>query len=278
MAKYEKFPYVTLLLGILAVLMIRIGMPTLFTGYQITATVMALLMTLGTVTAHLLGQHRVVRVLHWVTVYYTVVTFIIMVIYYISAFMVITDERGLESVFQEHLSTAKWIYFALCFAQPIMLPIPEAVTVVAGSSAFGAFPAFAIGFAGTWLGEAVMFTASRIGGLKLVQRLIQPSKLEQYHKYVSKNETVIMILLFIIPVLPDELVCVGAGISGVSPKRFLLIAAVSKLLTSSILAYSVYLAQWLALTPTQMILSVSGIALLVCGAYFAMRKKAARSN
>jgi uncharacterized membrane protein YdjX (TVP38/TMEM64 family) len=59
-----------------------------------------------------------------------------------------------------------------------------------------------------------------------------------------------------LPILPDEIICFGAGISRVSFMKFLIIAGVSKLITSFSLAYSVDLAQSLPLTNTQLILIV----------------------
>ncbi|KGK87727.1 hypothetical protein SDC9_148871 [bioreactor metagenome] len=58
----------------------------------------------------------------------------------------------------------------------------------------------------------------------------------EFKNFVVKNEIVILIGLFILPILPDEVICVGAGISGVSFKKFIIIAVLSKIIT--ILAYS----------------------------------------
>lgn len=58
----------------------------------------------------------------------------------------------------------------------------------------------------------------------------------EFKNFVVKNEIVVLIGLFILPILPDEVICVGAGISGVSFKKFIIIAVLSKIIT--ILAYS----------------------------------------
>lgn len=50
-----------------------------------------------------------------------------------------------------------------------------------------------------------------------------------------------MILLFIIPILPDEIVCIGAGISKVNLKKFLIIALLSKSIIFFTLVYAVEL-------------------------------------
>lgn len=197
---------------------------------------------------------------------------IIMVLlaYYISKFMVIAEYKGLENLLLEYGSMAKFLFFLLCLAQPIILPLPEAVTIPAGSVAFGASTSFYLGFSGTLTGIIIMFFIARYGGMKVASKLVKAKHLIRYQEYVRKNETIILALLFIIPVLPDEIICVGAGIGAVSFKRFLLIASLSKLLTSFVLAYSVTLAKLLNLTPTQLLLSCSvlmGIVFLTSFAF-----------
>ncbi|MBN3555841.1 VTT domain-containing protein [Fictibacillus nanhaiensis] len=155
--------------------------------------------------------------------------------------MVTIDNKGLETILNEKMELAKLIYFSVCYAQPIILPVPEIVTVVAGSAALGPFTAFILGFMGAVLGIFTMFYLSRIFGMKMVHRLVNEKQLDQYHRFVKKNETWILILLFIVPVLPDEIICVGAGVSGVKVKRFVLIAVLAKLLTTFSLAYSLRL-------------------------------------
>ncbi|WP_231687729.1 TVP38/TMEM64 family protein [Bacillus sp. CHD6a] len=182
---------------------------------------------------------------------------IILLIYYIGEFMVIVENKGLESLLVEYGSMAQFLFFLLCLAQPIILPLPEALTIPAGSMAFGASSSFFLGFSGTLTGIIIMFFIARSGGVKVASKLVKEKHLKSYQEYVKKNETVILALLFIIPVLPDEIICVGAGIGAVSFKKFLAIASLSKFLTAFVLAYSVSLAKYLDLTSAQLILSCS---------------------
>ncbi|WP_237663905.1 TVP38/TMEM64 family protein [Sutcliffiella horikoshii] len=198
--------------------------------------------------------------------YYILIGLILLmlVVYNITKFMVITEEQGLESILTEYGSMAKLIFFLVCLAQPIILPIPEAVTIPAGSVAFGAFNATLLSFSGTLLGIIIMFFIARYGGMSIASYLIKDHHLKKYQHYVGKNETVILGLLFIIPILPDEIICVGAGIGAVSFKRFLLIASFTKLFTSFVLTYSVTMAKVLSLSTTELVLYCS----LIMGVLF----------
>lgn len=146
------------------------------------------------------------------------------------------------------------IYFLTCLVQPIFLPIPEAVTVLAGSVALGSFKAFILGFLGTTIGILIMYFLSVLGAKKIIDKLVNKKHLEKYKSYVKRNEILFTGLLFIFPILPDEIVCVGAGITGISLKVFLPITILSKLITSFTLAYSWEVANVLSLSKIELML------------------------
>lgn len=191
---------------------------------------------------------------------------IVFMTFYLTKILVLTDAYGLERMLREYEAEGKLIFFLVCFLQPILLPLPEAVTLPAGSAVFGSAAAAFLGFTGTLSGIIVMFLTARIGGLKLVSRFIKERHLIKYQKYMEKNENTILMLMFVIPILPDEIICVGAGMGGVSFKKFLGIASISKMLTSLLLAYSLSLANALSLSGSQLLLVVS----VVIGVFYSV--------
>jgi uncharacterized membrane protein YdjX (TVP38/TMEM64 family) len=210
-------------------------------------------------------RSNLLKINRMILFYLGTVLLLVLAIFYVTKVVVFTDVYGFEGLLKEHLHTAKYIFFFISFAQPILLPIPEAVTIPGASAVFGPGVAAAIAFPGTLLGISAMFFAARYGGRKFIHKFIKEQQLEKYQQYVSKNETLIMFLLFIIPILPDEIICIGAGIGQVSPKRFLLIAAISKFFTATLLAYSVELAERLALTPPQLMIGFSATVVIFWG-------------
>jgi uncharacterized membrane protein YdjX (TVP38/TMEM64 family) len=218
---------------------------------------------------------KITKVAHFTVLIFVLLLFLV---YYLTKFLVLTDMYGMENMLREHEATAQLIFFFVCMAQPIILPIPEAVTLPAGSAVFGPFTAAYLGFMGTMAGIVLMFFIARIGGIKLVSRLVKEKHLRKYQDYMGKNETVILALLFIIPILPDEIICVGAGIGAVSFKRFFIIAAISKLFTTSLLAYSVYFATALSLTSTQLVVACSIILLVIFLSSIALKRVLEKSK
>ncbi|MGL5574256.1 MAG: TVP38/TMEM64 family protein [Sarcina sp.] len=149
----------------------------------------------------------------------------------ISIFGILIKENGVKSVLESYGGFGRVIYFIICFLQPIILPLPEPITITAGNLVFGKLIGFILGFLGTVLGIVTMFTISRVGNKKLKLNIINSKNLEKYNKLVEKNETFILIILFIFPILPDEIICIGAGLGLIKFKKFLLIAIFSKLFT-----------------------------------------------
>ena len=130
-------------------------------------------------------------------------------------------------------------YFITCFLQPIILPIPEPVTIMAGSATFGPLIGAIVGFFGTMAGIVVMFSITKYVGVNIASKMVDKKKLEKFNNYIEKNDTIIIVMLFILPILPDEVICIGSGIAKVNRFKFLIIAMISKLITSISLAYSI---------------------------------------
>ncbi|XIH11264.1 TVP38/TMEM64 family protein (plasmid) [Priestia aryabhattai] len=203
---------------------------------------------------------------------------LVLLVPYVREVLLLFNTATIKDLLEKYDSAAKLIYFLICFLQPILLPLPEAVTVSVGSAMFGSLTSIFLSFTGTILGIVVMYFIAKVGGQKLVLKLVKERHLKRYQEYVGKNETTILALLFIIPVLPDEIICVGAGISGVSFKRFLIIASISKLITSSVLSYSVYFTKSLSLTSSEIIMLCSGVMAVILVATVVLKKLLKRKN
>ena len=147
----------------------------------------------------------------------------------------LNDQKYLSEYIKLYKNFGFIIYFMICLLQPIILPIPEAVTLTSGSVIFGPLLGFTLGFLGTILGIYTMFILTRLGKYKL--EISDNKYILKFNKLVSKNENFILALLFIFSILPDEFICIGAGLSKIDFKKFALIAFISKFLTT--LFYSV---------------------------------------
>ncbi len=154
------------------------------------------------------------------------------------------------------------LYFIVCFLQPIILPLPEPVTIIGGSSILGPLKGATIGFTGTVLGIIVMFLIAKFARRSIINKIIDDKKIDKFNKYIQKNETIIILMLFVLPILPDEVICIGAGLAKMNSYKFIGIATMSKLVTSISLAYSLELINFNPIYITISIVLIIGISII----------------
>lgn len=165
-----------------------------------------------------------------------------------------------------------FIFFILCVLQPICLPVPEATTILSGSVTIGADETFIIGMIGIMLGIIVMYKVSFFLGEKYLTNIKKSSKYKTYQRLVSSNPFLTTGILFAIPILPDEIVCVGSALAGVSLRFLLPIAIFSKAISIGMITYSSDIANALSLNQWQ-IIAIEVVLMLVFALIYSRIKK-----
>lgn len=229
-------------------------LPTLLIQYKISVSIIFLIIIMLDFVFLKYGKNGLLKFNRKILIVVSSFIVISTLVFYVSEVIVLAEIKGIENVLKENESVSKVIFFFICFAHPVVLPLPEAVTISSGSAVFGPLVAGIISFLGTISGIIVMYFLSRFGGHKITSKFIKEKQLRKFKEYVGRNETFILIVLFILPIMPDEIICVGSGISGVRFKKFLIIAVISKLISSSLFAFSVYLTDLFSITNSQLVL------------------------
>lgn len=137
------------------------------------------------------------------------------------------------------------VYLILCVLQPICLPVPEVATIAIGNKFLGPIPCILLGVLGSLIGISIMYFLTKKGGEVVVHKFASRKQLNKYQQYVKKNAVLFTGLLFVIPILPDEIVCIGAAMIGIAYRKLLVIATIFKLLSYSMIAFSGELASLL---------------------------------
>lgn len=260
--EFKKFDLIAeSLLLISSIYMIQFVLVGLAPMYKIGLQSSLALIYLGFLNSELHEEEKTYSVLKVIILCTFIFITIFAAISSVGSLVISIEKHGLEYVLKSSKSYGIWVYFVICFLQPIILPFPEPVTIMTGSAAFGPSYGFIVGYFGTMAGIITMFFIARIGGETLVTKLVSPKQLERYRSFVVKNELIILVGLFILPILPDEVVCVGAGVSRVSFKKFAVIAFLSKALTSYTYSQSLELTKIIETIPTPWVVFLA-IALL----------------
>lgn len=104
-------------------------------------------------------------------------------------------------------------FFLLQFLQVILSPIPGSVTTLAGGLLFGFLNAFLISLAAVFLGSIVAFMLGKLFGRPLVERIAGKATVDKYMQSVSSRQKIVLIMMFLLPFFPDDILCLIAGLS-----------------------------------------------------------------
>lgn len=164
------------------------------------------------------------------------------------------------------------IFFIMCVSQPICLPLPEASTILMGSVSLGSHMAFVIGLIGILIGIILMYKLSFYLGEKYLSKFKKSSNYQKYKKLISTNPFLTTGILFAIPILPDEIICVGSALGGVSLKVLMPIAVFAKSISIGMITYSSNIASITSLKQWQ-IIAIEVVFMLVFALIYSKIKK-----
>ena len=153
-------------------------------------------------------------------------------------FAVIKDADSLQAYLQ---TAGRWMpimYIALQYLQVVILPIPSIVSTVAGVALFGAFRTMIYSLIGILLGSLTAFVIGRKLGHKAVVWLVGEESLEKWQKKLKGKDNLILTLMFMLPLFPDDILCFLAGLSSMSFLYFIVMILIARILAVSATCYS----------------------------------------
>ena len=164
----------------------------------------------------------------------------------------------------------KLLYFICCIFQPICLPVPEMATVLWGSYTIGSKASFTLGVLGTIIGIAIMYSISNKCSQKIIVRFHCEKKVGKFQHYVERYKVMIIGFFFIVPVLPDEIICIGAPLVGIGKGTFLALGFISKCVSVGMAAFTKEIASVCSLSSMDIIMCE--LIILFVFAYIFKRK------
>lgn len=138
--------------------------------------------------------------------------------------------NSVEKIRQLILSLGFWGRFTfvlLQFLQVTFLPIPSTVSTLAGVLIYGPLEAALLSFAGIMLGSVLAFWLGRQFGRKLVEFMVGKSTCEKWTKFLSNCKYSFFIMM-LLPVFPDDVLCLVAGLTNMSWTFFIVTNVISR--------------------------------------------------
>lgn len=144
------------------------------------------------------------------------------------------------------------IFLVLQILQVIFIPINSIIFTVPAIIIFGPVKAFFISYVGLVIGSLLMFLIGRFGGMKIMKWIVGDEKTKHYAKTLGKGKFILPIFL-LIPIFPDDILCISAGLSNI---KFLYFAIILLITRGIDLACTCFIGSFAVKSPI-------GIALLV---------------
>lgn len=177
-------------------------------------------------------------------------------------FQVIHSPEGMQEYIQRFAPYSHLVFFLLQLVSVIVAPIPSNLTTVAGGLLFGATASFLITTAAVILGSVIVFHLSRCLGQSFAQRFVSGKTWERYGEVIRRKRDVFLFLAFLFPFFPDDLLCIMAGLTDISFRRFLLLVILGRpwgLLVAAAVGGSVVSIPWWGMA----LLGAGGLALFL---------------
>ncbi len=132
-------------------------------------------------------------------------------------------EEELQSWIASTGAIAPLVFILVSFVQVTFIPIPAAVTIIAGSYLFGTWMAFVYSYIGVMLGTMLAFGLGRWIGRPFVDWVTGgKEKTDEWIAKLKGRENILLFFMFFFPGFPDDILCTVAGVLPISWLGFLI--------------------------------------------------------
>ena len=135
-------------------------------------------------------------------------------------------------------SMAAFIYVLFCFLQVILLPVPGSIAVGVGVAMFGPLKCALFSLIGILLGSIAAFAIGRWIGYKAVCWIVGKESIDKWLKKLKGRDYLILSLMFLLPLFPDDVLCFVAGLSSMTWGFFIFMITVTRVISIFSTAYS----------------------------------------
>jgi uncharacterized membrane protein YdjX (TVP38/TMEM64 family) len=154
---------------------------------------------------------------------------IYLALYYSGLLVHFESIESLRAWFESLGIWAKLVFFLIQIAQVILIPIPAEIITVAGVLCFGALTSFLISGAAIITGSFIAFAIGRSLGVTVLYKISSKETVDKYRKLLNKKGRILLPIMFLFPLFPDDLLCFIAGTTTMSWPYFIVTTITTRL-------------------------------------------------
>jgi uncharacterized membrane protein YdjX (TVP38/TMEM64 family) len=121
------------------------------------------------------------------------------------------------------------VLIGMIVVQTVLSVSPVSLLAIAGAYVFGFWQGVLYAFIGLTIGSALCMLLGRRFGRPLVDRLIDPKSMATFDRFTEKRGPIFFFIIFVLPWVPDDLACYAIGLSRLSLKLMIPLAAVGRM-------------------------------------------------
>jgi uncharacterized membrane protein YdjX (TVP38/TMEM64 family) len=142
---------------------------------------------------------------------------------------ILSDRERFRAWIESYESYATLVFVLVQCMQVVLFFIPGEVTQFAGGYIFGTWKGLLLSYLGITLGSVMAFYLARLFGYAAVDLLISREALRKFDRLVyGKSGFWPMLVLFLLPGIPKDLLCYIAGLTPMHVVTFLLISIIGR--------------------------------------------------
>lgn len=139
------------------------------------------------------------------------------------------NQERIQAWIQSFGPWAPLISIALNAAQVLAAPVPGQIIGIANGAMYGLWMGTLYSMVGLVVGRSLAMLLGRWFGRQLIERLVNPEKLANWDDIAQRRGPLFFFLIFLLPFLPDDMVCFLVGLSPLPILRMSMLSALGGL-------------------------------------------------
>jgi len=140
----------------------------------------------------------------------------------------LTSLEAFKQYINDFGAKADIAFFIIQLVSVIFAPIPSNISSAAGGMIFGLWKSFIISTTAIISGSVLVFLLARKLGKPFADRFVSPKISCKYGCLLAEKGDMLLALVFLLPFLLDDVVCIVAGLSNIKFSKFLIILLFTK--------------------------------------------------
>lgn len=144
-------------------------------------------------------------------------------------YIIFTDREQIKSFIASFGAGSPVIFIIIQILQVMFAPVPGEASGFIGGFLFGTVKGFLFSSIGLTAGSLINFLIGRFLGERYIRKLIPAGYLSRFDTFLKRQGVIVIFILFVFPGFPKDFLCLFLGLSSLSLRVFIILAAVGRM-------------------------------------------------